>query len=289
MLKRNAGIGKHGARDSKAGAGIGKHGRDAPKPCHDSHRPRHRIGGIPGRRIGADAIRAADHPSAVGRGDQRSLVHPGLHPAARRSCCAARPSSGTRCRSLSAVGLVFPGRADDSHLRLEPRARPGGDRRARQSVAAAFGRGRGPAAARAAPRAAIRRADGGRARRADHHRHAHRRHARLAHLGAAAAARRVGDARHHSAGHQGRAGNLAEPDRRRPDRLHRLDADGPHGGAHPHRPLHGAGAVGRQAVVRAAMESATASARCCSMRRSAPDRSRWSRRCTRPIRCSRSG
>ena len=65
--------------------------------------------------------------------------------------------------------------------------------------------------------------DGGRARRADHHRHAHRRHARLAHLGAAAAARRVGDARRHSADHQGRTGNLAEPDRRRPDRLHRLD------------------------------------------------------------------
>ena len=37
-----------------------------------------------------------------------------------------------------------------------------------------------------------------------------RRHARLAHLGAAAAARRVGDARRHPADHQGRAGNLAE-------------------------------------------------------------------------------
>ena len=33
------------------------------------------------------------------------------------------------------------------------------------------------------------------------------------------------------------------PDRRRPDRLHLLDADGAHGGAHPHRPLHRAGAV----------------------------------------------
>ena len=44
----------------KPAAGIGKHGRDGPQPCHDSsHRPRPRVGGIPGRRIGADAIRAA--------------------------------------------------------------------------------------------------------------------------------------------------------------------------------------------------------------------------------------
>ena len=51
-------------------------------------------------------------------------------------------------------------------------------------------------------------------------------------LGAVAAARR------HPAGHQGRARNLAEPDRGGPDRLYLLDADGAHGRAHPHRPLH---------------------------------------------------
>src|SRR5436305_8379652 len=37
------------------------------------------------------------------------------------------------------------------------------------------------------------------------------------------------------------------------------------------------------------LESATASARCCCTRRSAPARSHWSRRCTQPIRCARSG
>ena len=54
--------------------------------------------------------------------------------------------------------------------------------------------------------------------------------------------------------------------------------DGSAGGAHPHRAFHRAGAAGRPAVVRASPASATASARCCSMRRSAPGRSRWWRR-----------
>ena len=166
-------------------------------------------------------------------------------PAARRDHRLARGADFRR------RGPRIPRRADDSHLRVQPRARTGGHRRARQSVATALGRSRGPAAARAASRPAIRRPRGRRAGRTGNHRHAHRRHARLAHLGAAAAARRVGDARRDSAGDQGRAGNLAEPDRRGPDRLHRLDADGARVGARPHRPLPRAGAAGRQVVVRA--------------------------------------
>ena len=62
------------------------------------------------------------------------------------------------------------------------------------------------------------------------------------------------------------------PDRRGPDRLHRLDADGPDGRAHPHRPLHGAGAARPASCGSRATESATASARCCSTLRSAPGR-----------------
>ena len=140
---------------------------------------------------------------------------------------------------------------DDPHLRVQPRARPGGDRRARQSVAAPLGRGRGSAAARTAAAAAIRRTADRRARRVRHHRHAQRGTARLAKLGAAVAAWRFGAARRDSAGHQDRAGHLAGADRRGPDRLYFLHADGPDHRAHPHRPLSGAGAAARKNLVRA--------------------------------------
>ena len=90
-----------------------------------------------------------------------------------------------------------------------------------------------------------------RRRRPRHHRHAHPGHAQLAHLGAAAAARRGRAARRHPAGHQGRAGNLAEPDGGRPRRLHLLDHDRADGGARAQRPLHRARADTRTAVVRA--------------------------------------
>ena len=135
----------------KPAAGIGKHGRDAPKPCHDSsHRPRLRSGGIPGRRTGADAIRAAVpiHPlsGAAISVPSFTLLFICISPILLRGETIVWHAVPI----FVAVGLVFPARADDSHLRVEPRARPGGDRRARQSVAAVLGRRRGSAAARAA-------------------------------------------------------------------------------------------------------------------------------------------
>ena len=98
-------------------------------------------------------------------------LHPAVaDPAARRDHRLARGAD------LRRRGPGVSRRADDAHLRVQPRARPGGHRRARQSVAAALGRGRGRCCctSRCAPLqfAGLVVAVLG---RAGHHRHAHRR------------------------------------------------------------------------------------------------------------------
>ena len=135
------------------------------KSAHDSsHRPRPRIGGIPRRRIGADAVRAAHHPSAVGRGDQRAVLHL-VFLLLSPFLLHGETIEWRAVPIFAAVGLVFPAMLTMLTFASNRALGPVVDRRARQSVAAAFGRGRGAAAARAAASAAVRRTGGRRARR----------------------------------------------------------------------------------------------------------------------------
>ena len=123
---------------------------------------------LSGRGRGHGAAGVADGRAAVGRGDQRSLLH-----AAVPAGLAAAP--GRRARGLARpAGLyrhraVLSGQPDAPDLCLQPRARAGHHLDARQSRAAVCGGARRGAAARAAagPATGRPRARGG--RRRHHH------------------------------------------------------------------------------------------------------------------------